>query len=71
MDIVKSLQVRRKSSSKRHDYDSMDEKTRSTETLDKSVTQLKRQYVFIPHTSLDKFEYVKGDAVFFEFIVTQ
>ncbi|XP_073954383.1 uncharacterized protein [Choristoneura fumiferana] len=71
MDIVKSLQVRRKSSSKRHDYDSTDEKTRSTETLDKSVTQLKRQYVFIPHTSLDKFEYVKGDAVYFEFIVTQ
>lgn len=71
MDIVKSLQLRRKSSSHRHDYDSTDEKTRSTEALDKTVTQLKRQYIFIPHTSLDKFEYVKGNTVFFEFIVNQ
>uniref|UniRef100_A0A1E1WEW3 MATH domain-containing protein n=1 Tax=Pectinophora gossypiella TaxID=13191 RepID=A0A1E1WEW3_PECGO len=70
MDIVKSLQLRRKSSSKRHDYDDA-EKTRSTEALDKSVLQLKRQYIFIPHTSLDKFEYVKNDVAFLEFIVNQ
>lgn len=72
MDIVKSLQLRRKSSSKRHDYDDGDEdKNKSTETLDKSVTQLKRQYIFIPHTSLDKFEYVKNDVMFIEFMVNQ
>lgn len=73
MDIVKSLQLRRKSSSKRHDYDATEqdvEKTRgSTEALDKSVLQLKRQFIFIPHTSLDKFEYVKNDVMFMEFIV--
>lgn len=73
MDIVKSLQLRRKSSSKRHDYDAAEqdvEKTRgSTEALDKSVLQLKRQFIFIPHTSLDKFEYVKNDVMFMEFIV--
>lgn len=70
MDIVKSLQLRRKSSSKRHDYDEgEDERTKSTEALDKSVVQLKRQYIFIPHTSLDKFEYVKNDVMFFEFVV--
>lgn len=71
MDIVKSLQFRRKSSSKRHDYDDGDgdEKTKSTEALDKSVIQLKKQYIFIPHTSLDKFEYIKNDVMFFEFIV--
>ncbi|CAH0664641.1 unnamed protein product [Chilo suppressalis] len=80
MDIVKSLQLRRKSSSKRHDYDSVDQegeksrstetldRARSTETLDKTVLQLKRQYIFIPHTSLDKFEYIKNDVVFFEFV---
>ncbi|KAH9638468.1 hypothetical protein HF086_016793 [Spodoptera exigua] len=74
MDIVKSLQLKRKSSSKRHDYDDGggdEEKTKSSETLDKSVTQLKRQYIFIPHTSLDKFEYVKNDVMFIEFIVNQ
>lgn len=72
MDIVKSLQLRRKSSSKRHDYDDGEEdKNKSSETLDKSVTQLKRQYIFIPHTSLDKFEYVKNDVMFVEFIVNQ
>lgn len=73
MDIVKSLQLKRKSSSKRHDYDDGgdDEKTKSSDTLDKSVTQLKRQYIFIPHTSLDKFEYVKNDVMFVEFIVNQ
>ncbi|KAF9813591.1 hypothetical protein SFRURICE_014969 [Spodoptera frugiperda] len=73
MDIVKSLQLKRKSSSKRHDYDDGgdDEKTKSSDTLDKSVTQLKRQYIFIPHTSLDKFEYVKNDVMFIEFIVNQ
>lgn len=70
MDIVKSLDLRRKSSSKRHDYDE-DEKTRSTEALDKGILQLKRQYIFIPHTSLDKFEYVKNDVMFLEFIVNQ
>ncbi|XP_075981938.1 TNF-receptor-associated factor-like [Anticarsia gemmatalis] len=70
MDIVKTLQVRRKSSSKRHDYDEgEDEKTKSTEALDKSVVQLKRQYIFIPHTSLDKFEYIKNDVMFVEFVV--
>ncbi|KAJ0172471.1 hypothetical protein K1T71_011610 [Dendrolimus kikuchii] len=74
MDIVKSLQIRRKSSSKRHDYDEgaeQDEKTKSNEALDKSILQLKRQYIFIPHTSLDKFEYVKNDVMFLEFIVNQ
>lgn len=72
MDIVKSLPLRRKSSSKSHDYDEAhDDKNRSTENLDKSVTQLKRQYIFIPHTSLDKFEYVKNDVMFIEFIVNQ
>ncbi|XP_072945507.1 uncharacterized protein Traf-like isoform X2 [Epargyreus clarus] len=70
MDIVKSLQLRRKSSSKRHDYDD-DEKTRSTETLDKTLLQLKRQHIFIPHTSLDKFEYIKNDVMFLEFLVIQ
>ncbi|CAK1542444.1 unnamed protein product [Leptosia nina] len=68
MDIVKSLELRRKSSSKLHDYD---EKTKSTESLDQGVIQMKRQYVFIPHTSLDKFEYVKNDVMFLEFIVNQ
>lgn len=72
MDIVKSLQIRRKSSSKRHDYDEGGEdKTRSTEQLDKSLLQLKRQYIFIPHTSLDKFEYIKNDIMFLEFIVNK
>ncbi|KAJ2941104.1 hypothetical protein O0L34_g10338 [Tuta absoluta] len=73
MDIVKSLQVRRKSSSKRHDYDSgaADDKNKSNEALDKSLLQLKRQYIFIPHTSLDKFDYIKNDVMFFEFIVNQ
>lgn len=69
MDIVKSLDLRRKSSSKRHDYDDEDEKTKSTETLD--IIQLKRQYIFIPHTSLDKFEYIKNDVMFIEIIVNQ
>lgn len=70
MDIVKSLEVRRKSSSKRHENDEVeDEKTKSTEALDKSVVQVKKQYIFIPHTSLDKFEYVKNDVMFVEFIV--
>ncbi|CAG9782611.1 unnamed protein product [Diatraea saccharalis] len=80
MDIVKSLQLRRKSSSKRHDYDSTDqepertrstdtlETARSTENLDKNILQLKRQYIFIPHTSLDKFEYIKNDVMFLEFV---
>ncbi|GBP42584.1 TNF receptor-associated factor 5 [Eumeta japonica] len=73
MDIIKNLQLRRKSSSKRHDYDSGDtsETTRSNEALDKTIIQLKRQYIFIPHTSLDKFEYVKNDVIFLEFIVNQ
>lgn len=72
MDIVKGLQLRRKSSSKRHDYDDAeDEKTKSTEALDRSVLQLKKQFIFIPHTSLDKFEYVKNDVMFLEFIVNQ
>ncbi|XP_026316407.1 TNF receptor-associated factor 3 [Hyposmocoma kahamanoa] len=72
MDIVKSLQIRRKSSSKRHDYDEVgDNKTRSNEQLDKSLLQLKRQYIFIPHTSLDKFEYIKNDVMFLEFIVNK
>ncbi|XP_063831801.1 TNF receptor-associated factor 3 [Ostrinia nubilalis] len=73
MDIVKSLQLRRKSSSKRHDYDSTEDQNQtragSTEALDKSVLQLKRQFIFIPHTSLDKFDYVKNDVMFMEFIV--
>ncbi|CAH2088393.1 unnamed protein product [Euphydryas editha] len=69
MDIVKSLDLRRKSSSKRHDTDDEDEKTKSTETLD--IIQLKRQYIFIPHTSLDKFEYIKNDVMFLEIIVNQ
>ncbi|KAM3956337.1 TNF-receptor-associated factor-like [Aphomia sociella] len=70
MDIVKCLQVRRKSAATRHDYDDEeDEKTKSTETLDKTVVQVKRQYIFIPHTSLDKLEYIKNDVMFFEFIV--
>lgn len=70
MDIVKSLDLRRKSSSKRHDDDDdEDEKTKSTETLD--IIQLKRQYIFIPHTSLDKFEYIKNDVMFIEIIVNQ
>ncbi|XP_047538913.1 TNF receptor-associated factor 3 [Vanessa atalanta] len=69
-DIVKSLDLRRKSSSTRHDYDdSGEDRYRSTETLDKSIIQLKRQYIFIPHTSLDKFEYIKNDTMFFEFLV--
>nr|XP_049697549.1 TNF receptor-associated factor 1 isoform X1 [Helicoverpa armigera] len=72
MDIVKSLQLRRKSSSKRHDYDDAEDDSRkSSEQLDKTVTQMKRQYIFIPHTSLDKFEYVKNDVMFIEFIVNQ
>ncbi|PZC73734.1 hypothetical protein B5X24_HaOG208918 [Helicoverpa armigera] len=72
MDIVKSLQLRRKSSSKRHDYDEAEDDSRkSSEQLDKTVTQMKRQYIFIPHTSLDKFEYVKNDVMFIEFIVNQ
>ncbi|CAG5057853.1 unnamed protein product [Parnassius apollo] len=72
MDIVKSLQLRRKSSSKCHDYDeASDEKTKSTENLDMNVIQMKRQYIFIPHTSLDKFEYIKNDVMFLEFIVNQ
>ncbi|XP_045778218.1 TNF receptor-associated factor 3 [Maniola jurtina] len=72
MDIVKSLDLRRKSSSKRHDYDETgDEKTKSTETLDMGVIQMKRQYIFIPHTSLDKFEYIKNDVMFLEFLVNQ
>ncbi|XP_045453559.1 TNF receptor-associated factor 3 [Melitaea cinxia] len=69
MDIVKSLDLRRKSSSRRHDYDDEDEKTKSTETLD--IIQMKRQYIFIPHTSLDKFEYIKNDVMFIEIIVNQ
>ncbi|XP_068623159.1 TNF receptor-associated factor 2 [Battus philenor] len=72
MDIVKSLQLKRKSSSKRHDYDEpSDERTKSTENLDMNVIQMKRQYIFIPHTSLDKFEYIKNDVMFLEFIVNQ
>ncbi|CAH0718887.1 unnamed protein product, partial [Brenthis ino] len=70
MDIVKSLDLRRKSSSKRHDYEE-EEKTRSNEALDKGILQLKRQYIFIPHTSLDKFEYIKNDVMFLEFLVNQ
>ncbi|CAH0591713.1 unnamed protein product [Chrysodeixis includens] len=71
MDIVKTLQIRRKSSSKRHDYDEGEEVYKSSEALDKSVLQLKKQYIFIPHTSLDKFEYVKNDVMFVEFLVNQ
>lgn len=72
MDIVKTLQIRRKSSSKRHDYDEGEEdRYKSNEALDKSVLQLKKQYIFIPHTSLDKFEYVKNDVMFVEFLVNQ
>lgn len=72
MDIVKSLQLRRKSSSNRHDYDeNPEDKNKSTEALDKSVLQMKRQYIFIPHTSLDKFDYIKNDVIFLEFIVNQ
>ncbi|XP_030023360.2 TNF receptor-associated factor 3 [Manduca sexta] len=71
-DIVKTLQLRRKSSSKRHDYDEAeDEKTKSNEALDKSVLQMKRQYIFIPHSNLDKFEYIKNDVMFIEFVVNQ
>ncbi|XP_032522992.2 TNF receptor-associated factor 1 isoform X1 [Danaus plexippus] len=71
-DVVKTLDLRRKSSSKRHDYDiSGDDKTRSTESLDLNVIQMKKQYIFIPHTSLDKFEYIKNDIMFLEFIVNQ
>ncbi|XP_060806484.1 TNF receptor-associated factor 3-like [Amyelois transitella] len=70
MDIVKSLQVRRKTSPSQ-DYETEDERTKSTEALDKSVVQLKRQYVFFPHTSLDKLEYVKNDTMFLEFTVLQ
>ncbi|XP_053616519.1 TNF receptor-associated factor 1 [Plodia interpunctella] len=70
MDIVKTLQVRRKTSPSL-DYDTEDEKTKSTEALDKSVVQLKRQYVFFPHTSLDKLDYVKNDVMFLEFTVLQ
>ncbi|CAH2055587.1 unnamed protein product, partial [Iphiclides podalirius] len=72
MDIVKTLQLRRKSSSRQHDYEEdNEEKTRSTENLDMNVVQMKRQYIFIPHTSLDKFEYIKNDVMFMEFIVNQ
>lgn len=73
MDIVKSLQLRRKSSSKRHDYDHADEeaKTKSNEALDKSVLQMKRQYIFIPHASLEKFDYIKNDVMFLEFLANQ
>ncbi|XP_023950830.2 TNF receptor-associated factor 3 [Bicyclus anynana] len=71
MDIVKSLDLRRRSSSKKHDFDEGDEKTKSTDTLDLSVVQMKRQYIFIPHTSLDKFEYIKNDVMFLEFLVNQ
>ncbi|NP_001243916.1 TRAF3 [Bombyx mori] len=73
MDIVKSLQLRRKSSSQRHDYDHADEeaKTKSNEALDKSVLQMKRQYIFIPHASLDKFDYIKNDVMFLEFLANQ
>ncbi|XP_013171438.1 PREDICTED: TNF receptor-associated factor 1 [Papilio xuthus] len=72
MDIVKSLQLRRKSASSRHDYDEAnEEKTRSTENLDMNVVQMKKQYIFIPHTSLDKFEYIKNDVMFLEFLVNQ
>lgn len=72
MDIVKTLQLRRKSSSKRHDYDEAgDEKTKSTETLDRNLMQMKRQYIFIPHTSLDKLDYIKSDVAFIEVIVNQ
>lgn len=69
VDIVKSLQLRRKSSSRRHDYDDADDKNKSNEALDRSLTQIKRQYVFIPHTSLDKFDYIKNDVAFIEFVV--
>lgn len=72
MDIVKSLELRRKSSSKRQDFDDPGEgKSTSTETLDKNILQLKRQYIFIPHTSLDKFDYVKNDVMFLEIVVNQ
>lgn len=72
MDIVKPLQLRRKSSSKRHDYDDAgEEHRRSTETLDRPLMQVKRQYIFVPHTSLDKLEYVKDDVMFVEFVVSQ
>ncbi|KAG7304671.1 hypothetical protein JYU34_010017 [Plutella xylostella] len=72
MDIVKSLELRRKSSSKRQDFDDAGEgKSTSTETLDKNILQLKRQYIFIPHTSLDKFDYVKNDVMFLEIVVNQ
>lgn len=81
MDIVKSLQIRRKSSSKRHDQEEDDHdqeererekaKSRSSEALDQSVVQLKRQHVFVPHASLDKFDYVRDDVMFMEFIVNQ
>ncbi|XP_050682823.1 TNF receptor-associated factor 3 [Leptidea sinapis] len=70
MDIVKSLELRRKSSSRRHDHDA-EEMSKSTESLDQTVIQMKRQYIFVPHTSLDKFEYIKNDVMFLEFIVSQ
>ncbi|CAG4987358.1 unnamed protein product [Colias eurytheme] len=69
MDIVKTLELRRKSS--RPIEQDPNEKTRSTESLDQGILQMKRQYIFIPHTSLDKFEYIKNDVMFFEFIVNQ
>lgn len=69
MDIVKSLELKRKTITKFHEDNN--EKTKSTESLDQGIVQMKRQYIFIPHTSLDKFEYVKNDVMFFEFIVSQ
>ncbi|XP_031765005.1 TNF receptor-associated factor 3 isoform X2 [Galleria mellonella] len=72
MDIVKTLQVRRRSAATRHDYDDDEEDlSKSTEGLDKTVVQLKRQYIFFPHTSLDKLEYIKNDVMFLEFIVNK
>ncbi|CAF4764126.1 unnamed protein product [Pieris macdunnoughi] len=67
MDIVKSLELRRKSKLK----EDANERSKSTESLDQGVIQMKRQYIFIPHASLDKFEYIKNEVMFFEFIVNQ
>ncbi|XP_041969674.1 TNF receptor-associated factor 5 [Aricia agestis] len=65
MDIVKTLEIRRKAPSRRRESDADEGQAGA----DAGALQLKRQYVFIPHTSLDKFDYVKGDVMFLEFTV--
>lgn len=82
MDIIKSLAVRRKenkSTAKSTSDLSKIEKSRSTEhiinddqnyTFENSIG-LKRQYIFVPHTSLDKFDYTKNNVMFVEIIVTE